>query len=61
MTLLTRTQADDYISLMDAMSDNRTLPEQNRSKLYEGLYDATMTHGGVYKYDCTFQLYMGRK
>jgi len=53
--------ADDYISLMDTMSDNRALPEQNRSKLYEGLHEAIMMHGGVYNYDCTFQLYMGRK
>ena len=53
--------ADDYISLMDTYSDNRALPEENRIKLYEGMHEAIMKHGGIYKLNCTFQLYMGRK
>ena len=53
--------ADEYISLMDTMSDNRALPEKNRMKLYEGLHKAIMKHGGIHECHCTFQLYMGRK
>ena len=53
--------ADEYILYLDTMSDHRSLPKNNRNKLYNGIKEAILTHGGSYKEDLTFQLYMGRK
>jgi len=53
--------ADNYIALMETFSDHRALPEDNRAKLYAGVREAIIKHGGVHKLDHTFQLYMGRK
>jgi len=53
--------ADEYVALMDTMSPNRALPEENRTALYAGVREAVARHGGVYAQDGVFTLYMGRK
>ena len=53
--------ADEYIMLLDTMSDHRTLPESDRAALYTGIKEAIAKHGGRYKVDYVFQLYMGQK
>lgn len=53
--------ADEYIAWLDTMSDHRSLPESNRAALYAGVKEAIIKHGGHYKVDFIFQLYMGRK
>ena len=53
--------ADDYIELMETMSDHRALPEENRMVLYGGIKEAINKHGGQLQMDYIFQLYMGRK
>jgi SAM-dependent methyltransferase len=53
--------ADDYIALLDTYSDHRKLPEENRAKLYAGVREAIIKHGGQHRLDSLFQLYMGRK
>ena len=53
--------ADDYVALMDTMSDKRKLPENNRTALYTGIKEAIIKHGGIYNQDTVFTLYMGRK
>jgi len=53
--------ADEYISLMDTMSDHRALPDKNRAALYTGIKDAILNHGGQIEMKFIFQLYMGRK
>jgi len=53
--------ADEYIALLDTYSDHRALPESNRTNLYSGVKEAIIKHGGYYKVDSIFQLYMGRK
>jgi len=53
--------ANDYVALMDTMSDHRDLPEDNRAALYTGIKEAIIKHGGQYSQDTVFTLYMGRK
>jgi len=53
--------ADEYIALMDTMSPNRALPKENRTALYAEIKEAIIKHGGQYREDTVFTLYMGRK
>jgi len=53
--------ADEYIALLDTLSDYRELPDENRSALYEETKAVINNHGGQYNSDHVFQLYMGRK
>jgi hypothetical protein len=53
--------ADEYVSYLNTMSDNRHLPENNKTKLYNGIKEAILMNGGSYREDLIFQLYMGRK
>lgn len=53
--------ADEYIALLETMSDHRHLPDYNRAALYAGVRTAIFNHGGFCRSDITFQLYMGRK
>jgi SAM-dependent methyltransferase len=53
--------ADEYITLLETMSDHRCLPENDRNALYTGVKEVIVKHGGSYKKDYVFQLYMGRK
>ncbi len=53
--------ADEYIEMLDTMSDHRNLPDDNRLSLYEGIKNAILTHGGSHKVGYVFQLYMGKK
>ena len=53
--------ADEYIMLLNTLSDHRHLPDENRTALYEGIRKAIIKHGGKIKESNTFQLYMGRK
>ena len=52
---------DEYISLMDTMSDHRALPEHYREALYTDIKKAIVNHGGQMEMRFIFQLYMGRK
>jgi ubiquinone/menaquinone biosynthesis C-methylase UbiE len=52
---------DEYISLMDTMSDHRALPEHYREPLYADIKKAIVNHGGQMEMSFIFQLYMGRK
>ena len=54
-------EADEYLSLMDTMSDHRAMPEKDRAALYAGIKDAILRHGGQLELKFIFQLYMGRK
>lgn len=53
--------ADEYIELLDTFSDHKTLPDDLRTALYQGVKEAILRHGGQHKVDYVFQLYMGRK
>ena len=53
--------ADEYISLMDTMSDHRAMPDKDRADLYTGIKDAILSHSGQIEMKFIFQLYMGRK
>ena len=53
--------ADEYIALLDTLSDHRHLPEANRTALYAGIKEAIIKYGGRATRPHTFQLYMGRK
>ena len=53
--------ADEYIALMDTMSDHRAMPEDKRAALYAGIKEVIIKHGGQIKMDYIFQLYMGKK
>jgi len=53
--------ADEYIALMDTMSDHRAMPEEKRNILYAKIKEVILKHGGKIKMDYIFQLYMGRK
>ncbi len=53
--------ADEYITLLETFSDHRSLPESDRAVLLAGVREAILKHGGRYKVDYVFQLYMGRK
>lgn len=53
--------AEEYIILLETMSDHKSLPENNRKALYAGVKDAIIKHGGKYMVNYIFQLYMGRK
>ena len=41
--------ADEYIALMDTMSDHRAMPEGNRTALYAGIREVILKHGGQIK------------
>ncbi|MCL2003527.1 MAG: class I SAM-dependent methyltransferase [Oscillospiraceae bacterium] len=53
--------ADEYISLLETMSDHRAMSEESRTVLYAGIKEVILKHGGQLKIDYIFQLYMGRK
>jgi len=53
--------AEEYIALLDTMSDHRGLPVGNRVALFEGIKEAIIRHGGQHNIQLVFQLYMGRK
>ncbi|MCL2006833.1 MAG: class I SAM-dependent methyltransferase [Treponema sp.] len=53
--------ANDYIDLLDTMSDHRNLPEDYRVALYKGIKEVILKHGGQYSQDSVFTLYMGRR
>jgi len=53
--------ADDYIALMETMSDHRSLPDNDRKSLYKGIKKAIHKHGNTITKNYTFQLYMGKK
>jgi len=53
--------ADEWVALMDTMSDHRALPEDDRAALYAGIKEVINRHGGRMDVDYIFQLYMGRK
>jgi len=53
--------ADEYIALMDTMSDHRSLPDNDRESLYAGIKNAINNHGGEITNTHVFQLYMGKK
>ena len=52
---------DEYMELLETMSDHRHLPEENRMALYAGIKEAVLRHGGLCKDTLAYQLYMGRK
>ena len=52
---------DEYISLLETMSDHRGLPDDNRAALYAEIKESIIRHGGYQKMNFVFQLYMGRK
>jgi len=52
---------DEYIALLDTMSDHRSLPERNKMALYAGIKDVINSHGGSCKQDYLYQLYVGKK
>jgi len=52
---------DEYISLMDTMSDHRAMPGKDRLALYAGIKDAILNHDGQLEMKFIFQLYMGKK
>lgn len=53
--------ADEYIAMLDTMSDHRSLLENDRNALYTGIKNVILNHGGFYEVKYFFQLYMGRK
>jgi len=53
--------ADDYIKLMDTMSDHISLPDEYKNPLYEGIRKVIIDNNNHYTVNRTFQLYMGRK
>ncbi|MDR2572041.1 MAG: class I SAM-dependent methyltransferase [Oscillospiraceae bacterium] len=54
-------EANEYIALMDTMSDHRAMPDKDRAALYAGISEAILEHGGQLEMKFIFQLYMGRK
>lgn len=52
---------DEYLELLDTFSDHRSLPVDLRVALYDGIKEIILRHGGYYKEDYVYQLYMGRK
>lgn len=53
--------ADEFIALLETMSDHRALPDDNREALYAGVREAIERNGDSRAVDFIFQLYMGRK
>jgi len=53
--------AEEYIAMLDTMSDNRSLPENDRIALYNGIKDVINMYGGIFEVEYFYQLYMGRK
>jgi ubiquinone/menaquinone biosynthesis C-methylase UbiE len=53
--------ADEYIVLLETMSDHKCLPNSNKMALYTGIKEAIIKHGDHHKVNYIFQLYMGRK
>lgn len=54
-------RADEYLAFLDTMADHRSLPEQNKTALYDGIRQVILQHGNTYKIPFLFQLYLGRK
>ena len=54
-------KADEYIALLDTMSDHRNLPDNDRESLYAGIKNAINKHSGEITNTHVFQLYMGKK
>jgi SAM-dependent methyltransferase len=54
-------EANEYIALMDTMSDHRAMPDKDRAALYAGIKEAILRYGGQLDMKFIFQLYMGRK
>ncbi len=52
---------DEYISLLNTLSDHRNLPDDIRIPFYSKTKEAIEASGGNYKIDYVFQLYLGRK
>ncbi|MDR0287964.1 MAG: class I SAM-dependent methyltransferase [Clostridiales bacterium] len=52
---------DEWIGLLNTLSDHRNLPEHNKTALYSEIKEAIIKNGGQHKLDIVFQLYMGRK
>ena len=53
--------SDEYIALLNTMSDHISLPADNRKALESGIRNAILRHGNRYNVNAVFQLYMGRK
>ncbi|MEZ4710629.1 MAG: class I SAM-dependent methyltransferase [Caldilineaceae bacterium] len=53
--------ADEYIKLMQTMSDHRIMPEAEREWLYGEIFDAIERFGGVIKVDYLVTLYFARR
>jgi len=54
-------KADEYIALIDTMSDHRAIPNNDREALYAGIKESILQNGGQLDIKFIFQLYMGRK
>ena len=53
--------ADEYIAMLETFPDHKNLPDSDRSALFTGVKEAITKHGGYFKIDYVFLLYMGRK
>jgi SAM-dependent methyltransferase len=53
--------ADEYIRLLDTMSDHRALPESHRAALYAQLRNIIAENNGHIRQGYLFQLYLGKK
>ena len=53
--------ADEYIDFLDTLSDHICLPPHDKEALFAGIKEVIIKHGGFYKMDIIFQLYMGKK
>lgn len=53
--------ADQYIALLETLSDHRELPENVKNPFYQETRKTIKNSGGNYKVDYVFQLYLGRK
>ncbi|MCL2633444.1 MAG: methyltransferase domain-containing protein [Oscillospiraceae bacterium] len=54
-------KANEYIALMDTMSDHRAILNKDRAALYKGIKEVILRNGGQLDMKFIFQLYMGRK
>ena len=52
---------EQYLSLLDTFSDHRSLPDENRRMLYDGIREVIDAHGGINRIHFLYQLYMGKK
>ena len=53
--------ADEYIKLMQTMSDHRMMPDVEREWLYGAIYDAIERFGGVMKVNYMVTLHFARR